>query len=74
MAPTSSKVRAKEFYKIFKNAPSIDYKNIDNLRPFTDRFGRIVARYYSGMSLRKQKMLARAIKNARHMALMPFTK
>lgn len=52
----------------------IDYKNIKLIKPFTDRFGRIKARYYTGTCLQHQKKLARAIKNARIMNMMPFVK
>jgi small subunit ribosomal protein S18 len=69
-----TKKRAGDFYKIFKEATYIDYKNIENLKPFVDRFGRIIPRYYTNMSLKKQKMLSQAIKNARLMALLPFVK
>ena len=68
------KKRSGEHYKIFKQVGAIDYKNIELLKPFTDRFGRIVPRYYTNLSVRKQKMVASAIKNARIMALLPFVK
>ena len=51
----------------------IDYKNVELLRSYLTVFGRIVPRYYSGVSLKQQKMLARAIKRAREMALLPYT-
>jgi len=50
----------------------IDYKDIELLRQYVTKFGKIVPRYYSGVSLKKQKDLARAIKRARTMALLPF--
>jgi ribosomal protein S18 len=34
---------------------------------------RIKPRYYTGVCLQHQKMLGQSIKNARHMALVPFT-
>ena len=37
-------------------------------------FGKIVPRYYSNVSLKNQKKLAKAIKRARIMALIPFVK
>ena len=39
----------------------IDYKNVKLLRKFTDRFGRVKARFYTGTVLRKQKELEKAI-------------
>jgi small subunit ribosomal protein S18 len=52
----------------------VDYKNARLLRRFTDRFGRIKARYYTGTCLQHQKSLTAAIKKARIMALLPFVK
>ncbi len=52
----------------------IDYKNVRLLRRFIDRFGRIKPRYYTGTTLRNQKKLETAIKRARIMGLLPFTK
>lgn len=52
----------------------IDYKNVRLLRRFIDRFGRIKPRYYTGTTLRSQKKLETAIKRARIMGLLPFTK
>ena len=52
----------------------VDYKNARLLRRFTDRFGRIKARYYTGTCLQHQKALTAAIKKARIMALLPFVK
>ncbi|MBD3329991.1 30S ribosomal protein S18, partial [Candidatus Peregrinibacteria bacterium] len=51
----------------------IDYKRIALLGKFTTKYEKIVPRYYSGTCLKHQKSLARAIKNARMMALLPFT-
>jgi len=51
----------------------IDYKNIELLRSYLTVFGRIVPRYYSGVSLKQQKQLANAVKRAREMALLPYT-
>lgn len=52
----------------------IDYKNVGLLRAYLDTFGRIVPRYYSGVSLKQQKNLARAIKLAREMGMLPYTR
>jgi len=53
---------------------NIDYKNIELLQKYITKFGKIVPRYYSGVSLKNQKKLAKAIKRARMMALLPFVK
>ena len=52
----------------------IDYKNVELLKKYITKFGKIVPRYYSGVSLKNQKKLAQAIKRARIMALIPFVK
>ena len=53
---------------------NIDYKNVELLKKYITKFGKIVPRYYSGVSLKNQKKLAKAIKKARIMALLPFVK
>jgi small subunit ribosomal protein S18 len=50
----------------------IDYKDTVFLKKYLTKFNRIIPRYYSGVSLRNQKRLARAIKRARYMALLPY--
>lgn len=52
----------------------IDYKNVELLKKYITKFGKIVPRYYSGVSLKNQKKLSKAIKRARIMALLPFLK
>ena len=49
-----------------------DYKNVELLKKYITKFGKITPRYYSGVSLKNQKKLAREIKKARMMALLPF--
>lgn len=53
---------------------NIDYKNLKLLYPYINYFAKIKKRYYSGVCLRHQKMLANSIKRARFMALLPFTR
>ncbi len=53
---------------------NIDYKNIELLKTYITKFGKITPRYYTGVSLKNQKKLANAIKKARIMALLPFVK
>lgn len=52
----------------------IDYKNLTILRKYTTQYFKIVPRYYSGNCQKHQKRIAQAIKNARFMALVPYTK
>ncbi|MCK1798327.1 30S ribosomal protein S18 [Streptomyces sp. XM4193] len=50
----------------------IDYKDTDLLRRFVSDRGKIRARRVTGVTRRQQRQLARAIKNAREMALLPY--
>ena len=51
----------------------IDYKNVSLLKGFIDSRGKIIARRKTGTCAKHQRRLATAIKNARHLALLPFT-
>ncbi|AXG78557.1 30S ribosomal protein S18 [Streptomyces paludis] len=50
----------------------IDYKNTDLLRKFLSDRGKIRSRRVTRVSAQQQRRLARAIKNAREMALLPY--
>ena len=50
----------------------IDYKDVDLLRGFIPERGKIAPRRQTGTSAKFQRMLAKAIKRARHMALLPY--
>ena len=50
----------------------IDYKDVNLLSQFVTERGKIIPRRITGVSFYHQKMLAKAIKRARHMALLPF--
>jgi small subunit ribosomal protein S18 len=52
----------------------IDYKDVDLLKKYVTKYGKIVPRYYSGVSLKFQKMLAKAVKRAKHMGLLQFVR
>jgi small subunit ribosomal protein S18 len=51
----------------------IDYKQADVLRRFITEDGKIRPRRQTGTCAKHQRELARAIKRARHLALLPFT-
>ncbi|MFX4292739.1 30S ribosomal protein S18 [Streptomyces bohaiensis] len=51
---------------------SIDYKDTDLLRRFVSDRGKIRSRRLTGLTVRQQKEMARAVKNAREMALLPY--
>ncbi len=50
----------------------IDYKDVDLLKKFILANGKITPRRVTGTSAKYQRMLARAIKRARQMALLPY--
>ncbi|WP_217556040.1 30S ribosomal protein S18 [Streptomyces sp. GbtcB6] len=50
----------------------IDYKDTDLLRKFLSDRGKIRSRRVTRVSAQQQRLLARAIKNAREMALLPY--
>ena len=52
----------------------VDYKDYPTLKPYTDYFGNIRARYYTGICLKHQKMLRLAIERARFMAMLSYRK
>lgn len=58
----------------FKDAgvKEVDYKDVETLRQFVTERGKIIPRRITGVSSLFQKKLKKAIKQARHMALLPF--
>ena len=54
------------------NAPKIDYKDTKMLSRFLSERGKIVPSRITAVSVKKQRDLARAIKRARHLALLPY--
>jgi small subunit ribosomal protein S18 len=51
----------------------VDYKDTALLRKFISDRGKIRARRVTGVSVQQQREIAKAIKNAREMALLPYT-
>jgi small subunit ribosomal protein S18 len=51
---------------------TIDYKDLETLRLFVTERGKILPRRITGVSYFYQKILKKAIKQARYMALLPF--
>ena len=61
--------------KIFKYLTEVayfDYKDFKTLQRYINQYGQIESRKKSGLTESKQRQLARAIKRARHLALLPF--
>jgi small subunit ribosomal protein S18 len=55
-----------------KDAPVIDYKDIRLLSGFLSERGKIMPSRITAVSAKKQRELAKAIKRARHIGLLPF--
>ncbi|CAN5398430.1 MULTISPECIES: 30S ribosomal protein S18 [Cellulomonas] len=51
----------------------VDYKDTALLRKFISDRGKIRARRVTGVSTQEQRAIARAVKNAREMALLPYS-
>lgn len=51
----------------------VDYKDAGRLRRYMTERGKIVPRRISGNCARHQRQVTRAIKRARHLALLPYT-
>jgi small subunit ribosomal protein S18 len=51
---------------------AIDYKQVDTLSRYVNEFGRMRPRRQTGTCAKHQRALAREIKRARHIALLPF--
>lgn len=54
------------------DAPKIDYKDVRTLSRFLSERGKIVPSRITAVSGKKQRELARAIKRARNIALLPY--
>ena len=77
-----STTMAKPVIKKFKKKPCafckegaapVDYKDVPTLRKYISDRGKIRARRVSGNCTRHQRDIAMAVKNAREVALLPYT-
>jgi small subunit ribosomal protein S18 len=55
-----------------ENAPKIDYKDVRLLQRFVSERGKIVPSRITAVSAKKQRELAKAIKRARFLGLLPY--
>ena len=53
--------------------PEIDYKDIETLKQYVSETGKIVPSRITGTKAKYQRQLAKAIKRARYLALLPYT-
>jgi small subunit ribosomal protein S18 len=74
---SSGRTKQKVFFKrkickFCAKIAKIDYKDSESLRRFTTERGKIIPRRITGTCAKHQRQLARAIKRARVLALLPF--
>ncbi|HAK00195.1 MAG TPA: 30S ribosomal protein S18 [Bacteroidales bacterium] len=73
LAPIAVDVKKKKYCR-FKKAGIryIDYKDANFLLKFVNEQGKILPRRLTGTSVKFQRKVTRAIKRARHLALLPY--
>ena len=72
MQHLKKKVTNKACFFCVKNVNEIEYKDTATLKRYISSYGKIVPRRRSGVCAFHQRKLARAIKRARILALLPF--
>ena len=73
LTPINIDTKKKKYCRFKKNGIKyIDYKDADFLMKFVNEQGKILPRRLTGTSIKYQKKLSKAIKRARHLALMPY--
>ena len=71
--PPSAEVKKKKYCRFKKlGIKYIDYKDADFLLKFVNEQGKLLPRRLTGTSLKFQRKVSRAVKRARHIALMPY--
>jgi len=74
LTPPSVEIKKKKYCRFKKNGIKyVDYKDPDFLIKFVNEQGKILPRRLTGTSAKYQRKVAKAIKRARHLALLPFT-
>ena len=67
-----AKRRRKVSYLTLQKIETVDYKDVNILRRFINDRGKILPSRQSGNTAKQQRMIARAIRRARELALLPF--
>ncbi len=63
--------RKEDYFHASNTVPN--YKDVETLRRFITERAKIRPRRQTGLTSKNQRLLARQIKRARHLALLPFT-
>ena len=78
-APAAAGAQRRPFFRRRKvcpfsgeGAPKIDYKDVKLLQRYVSERGKIVPSRITAVSAKKQRELAKAIKRARFLALLPY--
>jgi small subunit ribosomal protein S18 len=73
LTPPSVEIKKKKYCRFKKNKIKfVDYKDPEFLIKFLNEQGRILPRRITGTSLKYQRKVAKAVKRARHLALLPY--
>jgi len=73
LTPPSVEIKKKKYCRFKKTKIKyVDYKDPEFLKKFLNEQGRILPRRITGTSLKYQRKVAKAVKRARHLALLPF--
>ena len=74
LTPLNIATTTKKKYCRFKRSgiKYIDYKDSDFLINFVNEQGKLLPRRLTGTSLKYQRKVSKAIKRARHIAIMPY--
>ena len=66
-------VKSKEDFLKKNKIEYIDYKDVELLQRFISERGKIRSARVTGINPQQQRLLAAAVKNAREMALLPYS-
>jgi small subunit ribosomal protein S18 len=73
LTPPTVEIKKKKYCRFKKNRIRyIDYKHPEFLKKFLNDQGKILPRRITGTSLKYQRKVAKAVKRARHIALLPY--
>ena len=73
LTPPTVEIKKKKYCRFKKNKIKfIDYKDAELLKRFSNEQGKILPRRITGTSLKYQRKVAKAVKRARHLALLPY--
>ena len=64
----------KKCYFLSNGIRYADYRDIHVLNQFLDTYGRLMPRRRTGLSAKYHRMVTRAVKRARYMALLPYVR